>query len=62
MRDIAIETKKDGTSLKTIAILGMIFLPTVFVLLLWALAMGFRSDSRAAGVGSKALRTGAHNV
>jgi hypothetical protein len=31
MRQIAIETKKDNASMKTIAILGMFFLPGTFV-------------------------------
>ena len=116
IRNIAIENKKDGASMKTIAILGMIFLPgtflavwsslatdkieianfsqtvfgmpvfnweengeliikpgfkyyciatvasTVFVLLLWALSMAFRSSSRAKGMGSKAQKKGADNV
>lgn len=31
MRMIAIESKKDSTSMKTIAILGMVFLPGTFV-------------------------------
>jgi hypothetical protein len=35
---------------------------TVFVLLLWVLAMALRSSSRAEGMGSKAQKTGADNV
>jgi hypothetical protein len=31
MRTIAIETKKDGSSMKTIAVLGMLFLPSTLV-------------------------------
>jgi Mg2+ and Co2+ transporter CorA len=31
IRNIAIENKKDGASMKTIAILGMIFLPGTFL-------------------------------
>jgi Mg2+ and Co2+ transporter CorA len=31
MKQIAIETKKDNASMKTIAILGMVFLPGTFV-------------------------------
>jgi hypothetical protein len=31
MRQIAIETKKDNASMKTIAVLGMVFLPGTFV-------------------------------
>jgi hypothetical protein len=31
MRTIATETKKDGSSMKTIAVLGMLFLPPTFV-------------------------------
>ena len=31
MRTIATETKKDGSSMKTIAVLGMLFLPSTFV-------------------------------
>jgi hypothetical protein len=35
---------------------------TVFVLLLWALAMAFGSTSRAKGMGSKAQKIGADSV
>jgi hypothetical protein len=31
MRDIAVESKKDSTAMKTIAVLGMFFLPGAFV-------------------------------
>jgi Mg2+ and Co2+ transporter CorA len=31
MRQIAIETKRDSSAMKTIAVLGMIFLPGTFV-------------------------------
>jgi hypothetical protein len=35
---------------------------TIFVLLLWALAMAFGSTPRAKGVGPKAQKTGPDNV
>ena len=42
MRTIAVETKKDSSSMKTIAILGMLFLPSTFLAVSYLFLMAQR--------------------